>query len=118
MVVANENARARYSPRFAVFHWCSLVIISAMAIISYQIIWNHYCATDILDSDLAQIPRIGASELKTEMDAGVNLLIIDVRPKEEYIQGHLFGAISLPLEDTDYRDVKFKGYKQIVTYCT
>jgi len=43
--------------------------------------------------------------------------IIDVRPEEEYQQGHLPGAVSIPLEELERRLSELPEGKDIVAYC-
>jgi predicted sulfurtransferase len=45
-----------------------------------------------------KFPVISAVELKAGMDSGKNLFIVDVRSKEEYMEGHLPGAVNVPPE--------------------
>jgi len=45
------------------------------------------------------------------------VLIIDVRPEEEYRCGHFQGAISIPLEDLEERIKQIPRDKPIVAYC-
>jgi rhodanese-related sulfurtransferase len=49
------------------------------------------------------------------------VLFVDARPLEQYAQGHIHGALSLPWQDLDahYMDVvdRLDGAKKIVTYC-
>ena len=44
-------------------------------------------------------------------------LIVDVRPDEEYKQGHLPGAISVPLQGLERRLRELPRDKLIVAYC-
>ncbi len=44
-------------------------------------------------------------------------IIIDVRPEEEYQQGHLPGAVSIPLEELERRLSELPEGKEIVAYC-
>jgi len=44
-------------------------------------------------------------------------LIVDVRPEEEYQQGHLPGAVSIPLEELERRLSELPEDKDIVAYC-
>jgi rhodanese-related sulfurtransferase len=59
---------------------------------------------------------IGRDELARRIDAGT-VVVIDVRPPEEFAQGHIAGAISVPLTTikTWARDAPKR--KQIVAYC-
>ena len=67
----------------------------------------------------ANIPRISIKELKSMMDKGTPVIIIDVQPETIYKEGHIKGAISLPssarirLEDV----WDFPYDRMIVTYC-
>ena len=46
-----------------------------------------------------------------------NVLILDVRPPEEYVAGHIRGAISIPLKDLKRHLAKLPKTKEIVAYC-
>ena len=67
----------------------------------------------------AGTPRISIQELKSMMDKGTPVIIIDVQPKEIYDQGHIKGAISLPASSPiKLEDVwDFPSDELIVTYC-
>ncbi|MFC2014634.1 rhodanese-like domain-containing protein [Chloroflexota bacterium] len=69
------------------------------------------------DSSLTKIPRISVEEVKAKMDAGINLIILDSRPKKDYENDHIAGAISISAPTmADYFD-DVKGYDWIITYC-
>jgi len=59
---------------------------------------------------------IDRDELLRRMDAGT-VLLIDVRPTEEFEQGHLPGAISVPLEEVERWARVSPKDKEIVAYC-
>lgn len=83
------------------------------------------------ESQLAELPAVARTylgdpdgfepierdELVRRIEAGT-VVVIDVRPAEEFEQGHLAGAVSVPLADlkTWARDDAPKR-KQIVAYC-
>lgn len=46
----------------------------------------------------AQYRKISASDAKARMDSGDEIVILDVRTKEEYDAGHIKGAILVPNE--------------------
>jgi rhodanese-related sulfurtransferase len=46
-----------------------------------------------------------------------SVLILDVRPPEEYAAGHIRGALSVPLSDLKRRMAKLPKRKEIVAYC-
>ncbi len=43
--------------------------------------------------------------------------VLDVRPPEEYISGHLPGAISIPLAELERRMQELPRHQEIVAYC-
>ena len=44
-------------------------------------------------------------------------VLIDVRPREEYIAGHLPGAVSIPLDELTARLKELKKGQEVVAYC-
>jgi rhodanese-related sulfurtransferase len=64
-------------------------------------------------------------EVKTKLDAGSNIVIVDSRSKASYGSRHIAGAISIPLSDLSplsseeiaqrYSDLQ--RYDEILTYC-
>lgn len=46
-----------------------------------------------------------------------DLVLLDMRDREDYRRGHIKGAISMPLEDIDKRYRDLPRDKDIVTYC-
>ena len=59
---------------------------------------------------------IDRAELARRLDAGT-VVLIDVRPAEEYAQGHIAGAISVPLDELATWAKQAPRRKQIVAYC-
>jgi rhodanese-related sulfurtransferase len=50
-------------------------------------------------------------------DLGGHVVVIDVRPPEEYAAGHIAGALSVPLADLERRLAELPRGKRIVAYC-
>lgn len=48
---------------------------------------------------------------------GGDVVVIDVRPPEEYAAGHIAGALSLPLADLERRLAELPRGKRVVAYC-
>jgi rhodanese-related sulfurtransferase len=46
---------------------------------------------------------INGEELKNRLDAGEDLVVVEVLPEEDYRSGYIRGAGHLPLEDLDRR---------------
>lgn len=59
---------------------------------------------------------IEAGELATRIRDG-SVVVVDVRPAEEFAAGHLPGAISIPLADLRDRLASLPKRKEIVAYC-
>lgn len=60
--------------------------------------------------------RVSRAELLSRVRAG-DVVVLDVRPTEEYEAGHISGAISLPLEHLEARLDEFDPGIEIVAYC-
>lgn len=45
------------------------------------------------------------------------VVVIDVRPPEEYQRGHISGAIGIPLQELKRRLIEMPKHKDIVAYC-
>ncbi len=64
--------------------------------------------------DLQPITR---EELRRRLAAGEELLILDVRPREEYLAGHIPSAVSVPMEELHRRLEELPLDRQVVAYC-
>ena len=60
---------------------------------------------------------MSGEELLARLEAGEPLVVVDVRPIEEYRAGHLPGAVSIPLEELEQRLRELPRDRQIVAYC-
>jgi rhodanese-related sulfurtransferase len=63
-----------------------------------------------------ELEPIDRRELLARMKSG-GVTLIDVRPREEFEQGHLPGAVSVPLEDVGRWAKTAPRRKQVVAYC-
>jgi rhodanese-related sulfurtransferase len=69
-------------------------------------------------ADESSVPRISVADLKRAAAAG-QVLIVDVRDASSYADGHIPGAISVPLADVPAQAARLKAAKKaIVTYCS
>lgn len=66
--------------------------------------------------DPAELEPITRDALKARLAAG-EVIALDVRPAEEYRQGHIAGARSLPLEELETRLAELPKDREIVAYC-
>jgi rhodanese-related sulfurtransferase len=62
------------------------------------------------------VERIGRSELLARLAEG-DVVLVDVRPAEEYSAGHIEGARSIPLEELERRLAELPEDQEIVAYC-
>lgn len=63
-----------------------------------------------------EVERIGRSELRTRLAKG-DVVLVDVRPAEEYAAGHIEGARSIPLAELERRLAELPDDAEIVAYC-
>lgn len=59
---------------------------------------------------------VTASELQHRL-SDRSVIVIDVRPAEEFAEGHIAGALSMPLEELGARLKELPKRAQIVAYC-
>ena len=59
---------------------------------------------------------ISSKELLDKLNKD-EITLIDVRPKEEFLSGHLPAAISIPLRDLKEKSTELPSGKEIVAYC-
>jgi rhodanese-related sulfurtransferase/DNA-binding MarR family transcriptional regulator len=70
-------------------------------------------ARDYLGED---VEAIGRDELIGRLGRG-DVVLVDVRPREEYAAGHIEGARSIPLDELEQRLADLPGDREIVAYC-
>ena len=62
--------------------------------------------------------RLGIKQLSPkEFDQKKGMMILDVRTNKEYENGHIPGAIHVPLSDIGDKIKKIKKDKELVVYC-
>jgi rhodanese-related sulfurtransferase len=70
-------------------------------------------AKDYLGADVERIER---GELRRRLTKG-DVVLVDVRPREEYEAGHIEGARSIPLDELDARLAELPRGTEVVAYC-
>ena len=65
------------------------------------------------DGELEPITRAELLERAKRRD----VVVLDVRPREEYASGHIPGAVSIPLDQLERRLASLPGHAEIVAYC-
>jgi rhodanese-related sulfurtransferase/DNA-binding HxlR family transcriptional regulator len=64
-----------------------------------------------------ELEPISREELLTRLRAGEPLVVVDVRPAEEYWAGHVPGSVSIPLDVLEERLRELPQGPEIVAYC-
>jgi rhodanese-related sulfurtransferase len=70
-------------------------------------------ARDYLGDEVEAISR---DELRERLARG-DVLVVDVRPAEEFAAGHIAGARSLPIDELERRLAELPADREIVAYC-
>jgi rhodanese-related sulfurtransferase len=70
-------------------------------------------ARDYLGED---VEAIGREELIARLHRG-DVVLVDVRPKEEFAAGHIEGARSIPLDEFEQRLAELPADRDVVAYC-
>ena len=73
-------------------------------------------ALDEISQAPSRINPVSNEELQRLVSEN-DVILLDVRPAEEYAQAHLPGAISIPLEELESRLDELPKGKKIVAYC-
>jgi rhodanese-related sulfurtransferase len=63
-----------------------------------------------------ELEPVGREELLNRLERN-DVVVLDVRPPEEYRAGHIPGAISVPLPELDRRTAELPPDAQVVAYC-
>ncbi len=62
--------------------------------------------------------RLGIKQIAPrDLDQKKGMMLLDVRPDKEYDQGHIPGAVHVPLSDIGNKVKKLKKDKEMVVYC-
>jgi len=70
-------------------------------------------ARDYLGED---VEAIGREELVARLGRG-DVVLVDVRPEEEFAAGHIDGARSIPLDELEQRLAEIPADREVVAYC-
>ena len=62
------------------------------------------------------VDRVGRDELRERLRRG-DVVLVDVRPAEEFDAGHIEGARSIPLDELDRRLGELPSGLEVIAYC-
>jgi rhodanese-related sulfurtransferase/biotin operon repressor len=107
---AREGNRARYALAGdeALRLWLALRDASAARLGEVE-----RAARDYLGED---VDTIGREDLLERLKRG-DVVLVDVRPEEEYAAGHIEGARSIPLDELERRLAELPPDTEVVAYC-
>lgn len=74
-----------------------------------RIVQTYFNARDKLEP-------VGRKELLDLMRSG-EIVLLDVRPAEEYRAGHIAGAVSVPVNDLERRLAEVPADREVIAYC-
>src|ERR671925_233961 len=63
-----------------------------------------------------EVEAIGREELLERLASG-DVVLIDVRPEEEFAAGHIEGARSVPIDELERRLAELPADREVVAYC-
>jgi hypothetical protein len=72
--------------------------------------------TPVSPAEIARVERISASETRRLLEAD-QAIIIDVRDVHSFVDGHIPGALQIPLEYVPSQIPWFPRDRKIITYC-
>jgi rhodanese-related sulfurtransferase len=70
-------------------------------------------ARDYLGADVEAIDR---DELAARLSRG-DVVLVDVRPREEFEAGHIDGARSIPIDELEQRMAELPADREVIAYC-
>jgi rhodanese-related sulfurtransferase/predicted transcriptional regulator len=88
--------------------WLDLREASALRLAEVERAAREYLGGDV--------EAIGREELVARLARG-DVVLVDVRPQEEYAAGHIEGARSIPLEELARRLAELPADREVVAYC-
>jgi rhodanese-related sulfurtransferase len=104
----NSLASAMANTRRVTLILASFATVVIMSIACF----NFFCIAQQL-----VYKTISVSDARALMESSSNVLVVDVRSPQEYAQGHLYGAINIPLSDLPLRIGGLEKNRPILVYC-
>jgi rhodanese-related sulfurtransferase/DNA-binding HxlR family transcriptional regulator len=105
-----EGTRVRYAiaGEEALRLWLALRDASAARLAEVERAAHDYLGEDV--------ETIGREELRERLSRG-DVVLLDVRPQEEFAAGHIEGARSIPLAELERRLAELPPDREVVAYC-
>jgi rhodanese-related sulfurtransferase/DNA-binding transcriptional ArsR family regulator len=64
-----------------------------------------------------ELEPVSRQELARRLEEGDGVVVVDVRPSEEYAAGHIPGALSVPVAELRRRIAELPADQEVVAYC-
>ncbi|TXD39770.1 metalloregulator ArsR/SmtB family transcription factor [Lujinxingia vulgaris] len=94
--------------------------VAALLVRLQAVAQHHIAGLEKLTREFFDEPQdlesLDAATLRARMDAG-EVVLIDVRPRVEFEEGHLAGALSIPLSELEAHLDELPRDREIVAYC-
>lgn len=74
-----------------------------------RVMTEYFHACDALEP-------VARAELMSRLEAGL-VTVLDVRPEDEFVRGHLPGALNIPFGELDRRLAELPAGREVVAYC-
>lgn len=111
--------RSRKKGNFVIYEIAEISVadfmVSLHRLSEKQLIEVQQLKSEILQKKASMEP-VALDELQARMDRG-EIVLLDVRPEEEYAAGHIPGAVSIPIEELERYLESLPADKEIVAYC-
>ena len=113
VAASRDGTRVRYRLASAAVYrfWVGLRSLAAERLPGVKSLVEAYLGSQ------ASLEPISREELLARLEAGEDLVVVDVRPVEEFRAAHLPGAVSIPLDELQQRLRELPQERQIVAYC-
>lgn len=77
---------------------------------------DRACVAYLGGDDPGEAEDVPRAELLRRVRSG-EVVVLDVRPRHEYVSGHIPGAVSVPVEELERRLVELPADVEVVAYC-
>jgi len=64
----------------------------------------------------AEVPTVSVEEVKSKLDSGQNIVLVDVRDQATFDASHVDTAISIPLGELSYRYAEIPQGSEVIVY--
>jgi len=113
VAATRDGTRVRYRLASPVVYqfWVALRSIAAERLPGVQGLVEAYLGSR------ESLQAISREELLERLQSGAPLVVVDVRPADEYKAAHIAGAVSIPLEELEQRLHELPRDGEVVAYC-